>query len=1422
MRRLLRWGKWVALVTVVLLIGFVAWLHTSSGRDFLREKAEQALCGQFPGSKVGKVEGSLFGTVVVHDILVQGADGKPLATVGMAEVELGLTSLVSKTLRIDRVTLSDVMIAPRKQPPKPDTPSSSSPSSWSLDLPAIAVHRARIVLPDDEIRDVELVASVHVPASGTLTAIASAKATWRGLAIEAAAYARKDDVLEVPFASVVTGAASATVLGARLGDAPVGELVARISPAVATALEVKGLPSELAAVVHARPGGDVLAYGELGASTLHASGVVDVAKRRGKALIAVVSPDYGAGMIALSGDDQHASGMAGYEITRQGHHVRTLVALTAARTGGWLAADVTSDVGRALAVATVSRKGDEIELKKATVTGHATRLDVVTTDGTHARAGKVELALGATGPVWPQTKVRVDGSVHAEGVGYAETTIASAAARLADVTVGRTGAVGRLHAEANGIASAGSPVGSASLDTRFIAGFDGMLSAFIDNHQVTTAAAGVWAGSGGHVTVDHSTIAVRDIETSSGAGQVTASATMTRDTGDLVADVTAKEVGLATIAPNLGGTASATVHATRKASRWDGKVSFDGRKLTADGKPPVDAHGTVTVAGRSVVANADASNPDVGEVRLTAELDGPADITDARGWKLLERRAIRALGVSIGDAKLAGADPRLSGTLGGDAMITASGAHGALHLHGFQTKAGDVDVDMTLSAAEHGEVATQETVALIGVASANVVVHFALPVHPFDPASWRAHGARVLADGSLYAHDVKFDPDVLARFGVKAPYHGVIDIEAEVAEGATGATVKKVDIRDVAGGTVIQPVSAHFDGSIDEVGAHAHFTAQATAPLPAGELKLLEANADAPLTVDQVRTRDVSGAALTGTIALASLPKPGELTGATLDAAKLLAVIGRQDVSAGTLAGTITLGGTVLAPTATALITTRDLTVPASIEGRPPARLADLVIKGAWDGAILTGDVLGHEGKVGPEGKDGWLHATINGPPTAATLINASFEAHAIDIAPFAAFAPGLLAGARGTLDASLALKGLRQTGDLHGTLQVHKGRLPLHDLIGTMRESELDVAIENHTVKAKLTGKLGRGTSDGAPNVDGNATVALDGASPTKADARLTIRKVSLILTHQPQIDADVTAHLTHSDHWTGKIAIDNPRVLVPSAGGTALLDSAAPLDLKVVDGAPPKVSTLLQRQPPTKPWLVADIALGRTTVDVEDEEYEVKGAVDGHVTLSVGGDGIGLDGAIDAERGDIELLGQRSQLDHGSIVFDGTINPLLDVRVVRDLTDMTVTCEVDGRLSPRPNIRFSSDTGSYSQGDLLAIFLGGQSGDDHSDIGHAAETAGAGLATNLITKKLLKHFPIKLDPHYTPASATTSQAYGLSHWVNEDLYLEARFHPEARLDENTTEGVLEYHINRHMMLSGAAGNNMYDGGDLLWNFHW
>ncbi|MBX3155538.1 MAG: translocation/assembly module TamB domain-containing protein [Deltaproteobacteria bacterium] len=154
---LLRWLKRfvigvLALVFVAAVFVVVA-VHTDWGREQIRKRVEAALRDAFPGgARVGALEGSVFGDLVVRDIELATADGKPMVTVGKVELRLAWRALFGKTARIERLIAEDVVVAITgapisNEPPKPDEETrDASPSSWSIELPDIAVKNVRVAV----------------------------------------------------------------------------------------------------------------------------------------------------------------------------------------------------------------------------------------------------------------------------------------------------------------------------------------------------------------------------------------------------------------------------------------------------------------------------------------------------------------------------------------------------------------------------------------------------------------------------------------------------------------------------------------------------------------------------------------------------------------------------------------------------------------------------------------------------------------------------------------------------------------------------------------------------------------------------------------------------------------------------------------------------------------------------------------------------------------------------------------------------------------------------------------------------------------------------------------------------------------------------------------------------------------------------
>jgi autotransporter translocation and assembly factor TamB len=386
-------------------------------------------------------------------------------------------------------------------------------------------------------------------------------------------------------------------------------------------------------------------------------------------------------------------------------------------------------------------------------------------------------------------------------------------------------------------------------------------------------------------------------------------------------------------------------------------------------------------------------------------------------------------------------------------------------------------------------------------------------------------------------------------------------------------------------------------------------------------------------------------------------------------------------------------------------------------------------------------------------------------------------------------------------------------SGDLYGGAQLHDGRMPLSATVGTMRQISLDISIARRTVTAKLEGRLGGG------KVGGTATVTLVGATPSHAELTATLRQVALIGPIEPVITADIAAKLAFANaRWTGNVDVTNGTVSITTTENDVLLAAGAPADMSFVDGTPAPDKTKRAHHVPEHPWLVTAITIGPTTIEAD----EAQGVITGKLGLSIGDD-VALDGTIEAVRADAEIFGRRYQVDHASVAFDGEPDPMLNVRLIHDFTDVTLMADVSGRAS-KPDLALSSDPGIYTQGQLLGFFLGGEPGGDPSSASRDAATgAGASVLSSAVGKRLNKVLPVKLDVlTYEAGTSTSSGAVRAGTWISRKLFVAYRGHPEARPDENANEGEIEYYLPHNWILQGTAGDRGIGGGDMVHRWRW
>lgn len=122
--RLLRWAG-MAIVAVVFILGVaVAWLHTSSGRQFIVNQ----IAGIAPASglrvEVGRIEGSVLWSATLYDVRMRDARGKlflevPVADLNWRPLRFFFTGLDVRYLVLHNPTL---FAAPELNPGDPDAP----------------------------------------------------------------------------------------------------------------------------------------------------------------------------------------------------------------------------------------------------------------------------------------------------------------------------------------------------------------------------------------------------------------------------------------------------------------------------------------------------------------------------------------------------------------------------------------------------------------------------------------------------------------------------------------------------------------------------------------------------------------------------------------------------------------------------------------------------------------------------------------------------------------------------------------------------------------------------------------------------------------------------------------------------------------------------------------------------------------------------------------------------------------------------------------------------------------------------------------------------------------------------------------------------------------------------------------------------
>ncbi|MFT3692773.1 MAG: translocation/assembly module TamB domain-containing protein [Kofleriaceae bacterium] len=1494
---------------VLVVVGALVFIHTDTGREEIRSIANKQLASMFTGGgSIGKIDGSPFGDLIVHDVVINGPDGKPAISVKRATVAVGIFNLLKHDIQLKEIAADEVDIAVKRNPDgtfqlaklmKPDPNDDGKPLAWDVDLDDVDIRTAHIMAdtgqPDLGVIDLDnltIDANVHLRHSGTKSGGATITATWRQKNAPIMILAAANDSAERTHASHVNIAIGGVSVSASDVDlvkggkypqgtgrvvinAPKAE-VARLLPRVQlpgdVGVDVRFTPTTLDLSGRVDDATLVANLKDIDLDKLSARGALKTNELNLQKLANVPA----TGQVDVTFDvAKGADGdlpTAHAEITGHGTYEKVpraefVAKLATTRQTITSSVTVTGPM-KAKLDAALTKAGNAIHLDSSKIV--ASLSDVAHASGGIAPAhGSLNVNLAASGALTPTQSLAVKGTIDGkrlqiqdlrastlhvaiDGTNLPRQPHGSALVEITDLVRGDM-ALGKLTVNAKDRRDGKIDVGVTSHPYRdpwlvelaalvTPPGTGDTVTVDLTHHRIRAGNGVDWTGDTGRFVMTPKEIVVSDFKSKSADGAIAADAKLERKSGDLDAKLDIDHLILDAIVPKYRGAIDLHAKVARNGGLLQGDVDLAAKGLAIDPtKPPVDLETKVTARPGSVVVAAQAKAK-LGAATLDVQLAAPRDLTNVVAWKHTGREMVKQAKLAVHAVDLAqvslllaqpvdervpvpdhlvvlsralafshpdratpvtAVKPQMRGRLDGQLTITPTETKGAFAIENLQIPQvrglQRVDADLVIGSTSPTAMQTTLTVTAQNVGRVQAKAELALPKDMTNPVEWQRLGTHALHALEVKTDEIAFDPAMLARFGITASMRGKAGVTLTVGEG--GETVKlEANVKDLRGSPVAQPVGLHVVAALDGK----QTTANLTMTTKNGKTTLITVDGKIPMTIDELRQHPE---------ALKTAPITATLSLKDAQAADLLNTVGHTEITSGTLNGKIDVTGTMLAPKLVAHVEADQLKARPGITGAKTPTVQKLALD-----ADYTQGVGGKLTLKANEDNGGSLDVDAKFNPDSLASGSATVKAKTFDMKPLLAFAPGPASGAKGFLDANVAIKGFDpRTAQITGDLHLKDARIPIAPAVGTLRKGQIDIAIDQKQIKLKAVGKLGKG------DVDLDGTIGINGADLTGGQAKLTLKHVSPIGSVEPLIDSQVTLQMTRKNTtWVANVTVDKTFVKIDKTSGEALKPVGTPSDMRI-GGAPPAPVKKLQPgnapnapPPPADPVLIAHVKLNKTQVESKEFRTTLAGALD--VTLDA--DSMGVRGEITATSGDLDLFDRRYRVEHAGVTFDGTVDPMLSVRITYDFPDVETVTEVRGRLS-KPELVLSSDPGLYSQAELLGFLLGGEpNGDPNSGTARdKAAQLGSSLVANQIAGYVKKALPFDIDViRYEAATATTSAAITVGSWITHTLFFSFTQHVDPQPDENSSEGTLEYWFTRRLELELKAGDRNFDGADLLW----
>lgn len=241
---------------------------------------------------------------------------------------------------------------------------------------------------------------------------------------------------------------------------------------------------------------------------------------------------------------------------------------------------------------------------------------------------------------------------------------------------------------------------------------------------------------------------------------------------------------------------------------------------------------------------------------------------------------------------------------------------------------------------------------------------------------------------------------------------------------------------------------------------------------------------------------------------------------------------------------------------------------------------------------------------------------------------------------------------------------------------------LKLRRLVGLLRLTERGVEIRTFKAESDLGGTL---------SVSGTVSREKNGIARTRLNAQLAQFKFNDRQLMAGEVDGNVTlAGPMDALAANGSVFIRRLDVIVPAAAPRSI----ATLNIKHINAPERIAKSVRSEKKPTSSSAPMRVALN-LRIDAANRIFVKGRGLDAQLGGGLNVRGTSMtpvtDGAFMMQRGRLDVLGRRLEFRRGKILFDGGLEPVLDMEAVTAAGDVTIVVTISG-VASKPVFKFTS----------------------------------------------------------------------------------------------------------------------------------